>query len=84
MLSRQGRTSSDEEKQKVKGAPARSRTAARPSLPRGAGEFLHDEVQQLLGGAEVTIRAEELLDVAFQRSTAGMGTKLRNNQYQLA
>lgn len=44
------------------------------SLPCGADEFIHDKVQQLLRGAEVAIRIEELVDVAFQRGAAGTQT----------
>lgn len=37
------------------------------SLPGGGGEALHEEAEELLAGAEVAVRVEELLDVAVQR-----------------
>lgn len=54
---------------KVKGASTHPRGSV--LLPCGADEFVRDEAQQLLGGAEVTIGVEELVDVAFQRRVAG-------------
>lgn len=48
-------------------------------LPRGADEFIHNKLQQLLATAEEAIRVQELVDVAFQCSMSGNGREALNS-----